>query len=138
MGKADKFAWINAVAGDRRLTEGERFVLTNIAVRYVLYGADGFRVRQATVTKHLAVGERLVRKSISRGRQLGYLVLAQERQRGRSHHGPDEHRLVIPADRAAISDEIPADGAAITAEIPARSDQNTGTESRKYRHGPTR
>jgi hypothetical protein len=125
MGKGgfDKFAWIRAVVGDRRLKVGERFVLTNIAIRYVRYGDDVFRVRQTTITEHFAVGERLVGKSLSQGRQLGYLVLAQERQRGRGYHGPDEHRLVIPADRAAIKDGIPA-----------QNDRNTGTDRPEYRH----
>ena len=33
----DKFDWIRLVVGDRRLKVGERFVLTNAAIKYVRY-----------------------------------------------------------------------------------------------------
>jgi hypothetical protein len=116
----DKFAWIRAVGSDRRLKVGDRFVLTNIAIRYVMYGEDTFRVRQTTAAQQLAVGVRTVREAISQGRQLGYLVLAEERQRGRSYHGPDAHCLVIPADSASIP------------LIAARIDPNSGRTQRAY------
>lgn len=121
----DKFEWIRAVAADRRLKVAERFVLRNAAVRYVKYGDDVFRVRQTTIADQLAVGVRTVRQSISQARQLGYLVLAQERQRGRSYHGPNEYRLVIPADSAAIN------------RIPAEHDPNSGTDRPEYRQNTT-
>ena len=98
----DKFEWIHIVVGDRRLTVADRFVLTNAAVKYVRHGNNLLRVRQATMAAQFAVGVRTVRQSISRGRDLGYLTLAQPRQRGRSHHGADEYRLSIPADCAPI------------------------------------
>jgi hypothetical protein len=114
----DKFEWIRLMVGDRRLTVADRFVLTNAAIRYVRHGNDVLRVRQVTMADQFAVGARTVRQSISRARDLGYLVLAQPRQRGRSHHGADEYRLSIPADAASIP-------------------INTGTELPEYRHETT-
>lgn len=122
----DKFEWIRLVVGDRRLKVAERFVLTNAAIKYVRYGDDVLRVRQTTVAEQFAVGVRTVRAAISQGRELGYLVLAQPRHRGRSYHGPDEHRLVIPANAAAITEVIPAE-----------HDPYSGTDRPEYRQNTT-
>lgn len=114
----DKFEWIQIVVGDRRLTVADRFVLTNAAIKYVRHGNNLLRVRQTTIADQFAVGVRTVRQSISRGRDLGYLTLAQPRQRGRSHHGADEYRLAIPANAAPIP-------------------RNSGTELLEYRQEMT-
>jgi hypothetical protein len=114
----DKYAWIGHVAGDQRLTVADRFVLTNAAIKYVRNGNDALRVRQVTIADQFAVGVRTVRQSISRARDLGYLTLAEPRQRGRSHHAPDAYRLLIPASCAAIP-------------------INSGTDLPEYRHETT-
>ena len=118
----NKFAWIDAVAADGRLTEGERFVLTMTAFRYVTYGEDIFHVRQTTIAERFATSERTVRRAQKQARDYGYLVVVQLRQRGRGHHGPNHLRLVIPANLASITEVIPATDA-----------RNTGQECNKYR-----
>ena len=80
----------------------ERFILTNAAIKYVRNGNDILHVRQATIADRFCVGVRTVRQSISRARDLGYLTLAEARQRGRGHHAADVYRLVIPANDAGI------------------------------------
>ena len=117
----NKFAWVDAVAADGRLTEGERFVLTMTAISYVTYGEDVFHVRQATIAERFATSERTVRRAQTRARELGYLILVRPRQRGRGHHGPDHHRLVIPDNLSSI-----------TGEIPDTDDRNTRQEWPKY------
>ena len=92
----NKFAWVDAVAADGRLTEGERFVLTMTAIRYVTYGEDVFHVRQVTIAERLATSKSTVYRAFAEAKDLGYLVVAQPRLRGRGHHGPNHHRLVIP------------------------------------------
>jgi hypothetical protein len=103
----NKFEWIEAVAADGRIPDGERFVLIATAVRYVTYGEDVFHVRQVTIAERFAVSDRTVQRAQARARDLGYLVLVRPRQRGRTHRGADHHQLVIPDNLSPITGEIP-------------------------------
>jgi hypothetical protein len=87
--------------------KGERFVLTMTAIRFVTYGEDVFHVRQATIAERFATSESTVYRAFARAKDLGYLVVAQPRLRGRGHHGADHHRLLIPVNLTSIPDEIP-------------------------------
>lgn len=102
----NKFQWIDAVAADGRIPDGERFVLTMTAIRYVTYGEDVFHVRQTTIAERFATSRSTVQRAQACARELGYIVRVQPRQRGRGHHGPDHHRLVIPVKLTPNTDEI--------------------------------
>src|SRR6185295_12148758 len=101
--------------------EGERFVLTMTAIRYVTYEEDVFHVRQATIAERFATSESTVYRAFTGAKNLGYLVVAQPRLRGRGHHGPNHHRLVIPVNLTPI-----------TEEIPFKNDGNTRQNHEKY------
>lgn len=102
--KFNKWKWFDLVVADTRFTDKERVVLIWIVTKAVLNGKDTFCKRQDTVVARTATSERTVRRAYHRARELGYMVLATERQRGRGHKRADEYRLVIPAK----SPEIPA------------------------------
>ena len=113
----DKFEWMDAVSSDTRLPVAERFLLALAAFKYAYKSKDLFCVRQTTIAARFNVSDRMVRKAISAAKQLGYIVPAEPRQRGRGHCRADEYRLVIPEHCAGISDV------------------NTGTDWSKYRNG---
>jgi hypothetical protein len=128
----DKYRWINTVMADARMTEGERFVLVCIAVRYVLNGDDVFRVKQTTIAERCAISDRTVRAALTHAKELAYLVVSQQRQRGPGHHRADEHRLTLPeiqADMAGYSaSELPEDSSGNTTGLPERNDRITGSK----------
>jgi hypothetical protein len=99
----DKFQWISTVAADNRLSVAERYVLALAVLQYVHRNGDTFAVRQVTIADRLTVSTRTVQSAIRHGTELGYLELANPRNRGRGHHRADEHRIRIPANHAGIT-----------------------------------
>jgi hypothetical protein len=106
----DKFAWIRAVRASTELSDGMKYVLQNAALEYVLHEdrakalgreAGQLYARQATIAETCQVSLRLVKSAYSAARRLGFLALAEDRQRGRGHHSPDTYRLVIPQEIGA-------------------------------------
>lgn len=124
--KFNKWRWFELVMSDPRFSDGDKVILTWLVVKAVLNGKDIFCVRQQTVSAHTASNERKVRRAYQRARELGYLVLISERQRGRGHTRADEYRLEIPDDVSSIPEEIPD-----------TSDRNTGHHGQEYRTNPT-
>jgi hypothetical protein len=121
--KSAKFDWIDAVSVDRRFTHAERHVLSTCALKYVRHGQDGFTVRQVTIAQRAGCGVATVKRAIAKARRHGYLVLAAERQRGRSHHGGDRHCLVMPGE---IGISLDSNRDQVRPEIGIRHDpQNT-------------
>ncbi|OHU48897.1 hypothetical protein [Mycobacteroides chelonae] len=126
MSEFNKWRWFEAVMSDPRFSDGDKVILTWLVVKAVLNGNDTFCIRQQTVSAHTASNERKVRRAYQRARELGYLVLISERQRGRGHTRADEYRLEIPDDMSSIPEEIPD-----------TSDINTGHRGQEYRTNPT-
>lgn len=126
MSEFNKWRWFEAVMSDPRFSDGDKVILTWLVVKAVLNGNDTFCIRQQTVSAHTASNERKVRRAYQRARELGYLVLISERQRGRGHTRADEYRLEIPDDMSSIPEEIPD-----------TSDINTGHHGQEYRTNPT-
>lgn len=124
--KFNKWRWFELVMSDSRFSDGDKVILAWLVVKAVLNGKDTFCVRQQTVSAHTASNERKVRRAYQRARELGYLVLISERQRGRGHTRADEYRLEIPDDVSSIPEEIPD-----------TSDRNTGHHGQEYRTNPT-
>jgi hypothetical protein len=91
-----KFGWMAAVAEDDRLSASARLVLTYIAHQNVHRDDDWFCVRQVTVAAKLHMRRQTVGDALRRGRELGWLELAMERQRGRGWHQADTYRLTHP------------------------------------------
>jgi hypothetical protein len=91
-----KFDWFKAVHADTRIPGGEKAVLGYIAIVYVLTGHDTFCVRQSTLAEHCSTSRRTVGSAITRAKALGYLAMSRERTPGRTHHGADELRLLLP------------------------------------------
>ena len=111
---------------DKRFTVAEKDVLAWLAVKAVFSGRDTFRIRQCTVSDRTGAGERTIRRAYKRARDLGYLVVMEERQRGRGHTRADEYRLLVPT-------EIPYNLASTPEEIPDTDAANTGQDCTKYR-----
>ncbi|SHT06079.1 Uncharacterised protein [Mycobacteroides abscessus subsp. abscessus] len=126
MSEFNKWRWFDAVLADPRMSDGDKVILVWLVVKAVFNGKDTFCVRQQTVSGHTASNERKVRRAYQRARELGYLVLIAERQRGRGHTRADEYRLEIPDDVSSIPEEIPDN-----------SDVNTGHHGQEYRTNPT-
>lgn len=120
----NKHKWLDAVEDDARITPSEARVLLRIGRRYVLNGDSTFRVQQTTLATRCRVDVRTVRRAITKGKDLGYLALAQERKRGRSHRAPDQYRLVMP-DRNTGQNSGQNTGQN-GAEIPDSTPGNTG------------
>jgi hypothetical protein len=95
-GQFDKFAWFKAVYAESRFTSGEKAVLAHIAVINVLNGKGTFCVRQSTIAGQCGITRRTVSSAITRGKRFGYLGVSRLRTPGRSHHGADELRLLLP------------------------------------------
>ncbi|MGZ4562995.1 MAG: hypothetical protein ACXVX6_05325 [Mycobacterium sp.] len=122
----DKFAWIKAVAADRHIPEGQRFVLVYYALVYVRHGEEVVCVRQETIAQRCATSLSTVRRAMAGARARGYLVLAEPRQRGRGHQRADAYRLVIPATEIGANlTPIPGIG--------VKNNQNRGQKPPEYR-----
>ena len=117
----DKFAWLKAVRDDEKLSDGEKYVLQNVALWYLRNGADVVHVRQATAADLLKVSIRLVQKAYAAARRLGYFTVQAGRERGRVGKS-DSYRLAIP---------VPAQCAPTTTE-------STRTDCPKYPHETTK
>lgn len=105
MARDAKFDWINAVLADSRFTGKEQVVLTKCALTYVRNGQDMFAVRQTIIAERCSTSVVTVKRAIAKARQFGYLVLAEERVRGRGHHSADRHCLVVPRDEIGVEPE---------------------------------
>lgn len=113
-----KFEWIRALAADSRVTNGDKFILTFIALYSLDRDAPTFRVRQSTVAENCATNTRQVGRAIKEATESRYIELVEERKRGRGHHIADRYRLILPV----IEDDL----SPITTE-------NTGQNRHKYR-----
>lgn len=139
----DKFVWIKTLAADPdpRLTNSDKFILSYAALVNVQGGEHTLCVRQATLAGNCATTDRQVGRAFSAGKECGYLVLVQERQRGRGHTRADEYRLAfprkIPDKSSAINAEIPDSLSGIDGEIPDNFVGNTGQNGQEYRTNPT-
>jgi hypothetical protein len=91
-----KFGWMARVAEDDRLSDGAVRILTYIANQNVHGSDDWFRVRQQTVADNLHMHVNTVANALKRARELGWLELAEERQRGGAGKA-DTYRLTVPA-----------------------------------------
>src|SRR5262245_37691565 len=91
----DKFEWMRVVAADARPTDGEKFILWNIAFVSVRSGEDTFCVRHTTIAERWPTSVKTLKRAKSTARSLGYIQIAQARQRGRGHHRADEYRLTM-------------------------------------------
>jgi hypothetical protein len=91
-----KFGWMARVAEDDRLSDGAVRILTYIANQNVHGSDDWFRVRQQTVADNLHMHVNTVANALKRARELGWLELAEERQRGVAGKA-DTYRLTVPA-----------------------------------------
>ncbi|WP_155764628.1 hypothetical protein [Mycobacterium intracellulare] len=98
----DKFTWIRAVRDDHRFTIGEKYVLQNLAWTYPKNGSAELYVRQENAAARLGVSIRKVKDSYSKARELGYLVLADQRHRGKRGDF-DTHELRMPHEVGAES-----------------------------------
>lgn len=96
MDPKDKFEWLKAVAADSRFTDGQKVVLMYCAAICVRYGRTTFCVRQETLAERCATTRKSVGVAVRTAKRLGYLSVDRDRQRGRGHHGADEHRLILP------------------------------------------
>ena len=113
-----KFDWMRAVLRDTRFSDAAARVLVFVALNNVKSGECTFCVRQVTIAENTNLTERTVRAAFAQARELGYIELVEERQRGRGFHQADAYGLAIP-------------------EIPERNDTysgiNTGTPTQEYR-----
>lgn len=96
----DKFAWIRAVRDDHRFTIGEKYVLQNLAWTYPRNGSAELYVRQENAAARLGVSIRKVKDSYSKARELRYLVLVDQRHRGK-RGDLDTHELRMPQEVGA-------------------------------------
>jgi hypothetical protein len=90
-----KFDWMRAVCRERWFTGDTAIVLLWIALINVKRGEDWFQVRQRTVADNLGVSTRTVIRAFAQGRELGYLELIEERERGKWGKS-NAYALVIP------------------------------------------
>ena len=128
----DKFSWIKLLAADPdpRLTPVTKYVLMFAAIQYVRHGGV-FCVRQVTLADRAAVSDRSVKRAIAAGKECGYLELAKERRRGRSHIRADEYQLAVPASMRIDLDALIGDN------VTPISDRNRGQERPKKVTGMT-
>jgi hypothetical protein len=104
--------WMQGVLEDTRLSHAARNVLVRCGLVSTLGGEDMFSVRQETVASALGMHVNTVAGAFRRARELGWLQLVEERQRGRGWHKGDVHQLTFPAEK------IPTPGGAYYEEIP--------------------
>jgi hypothetical protein len=133
----DKFAWLRAIRDDEELSDGEKYVLQNVALWYLKNGQDVVHVRQATAAELLKVSIRLVQKAYAAARRLGYFALQAGRERGRGGKS-DSYRLAIPvpAQCAPTTGSTRTDCQKYpheTTEVPARAEAPTSANDTPYR-----
>src|SRR4051794_7143121 len=92
----DKFAWIRAVQADKRLTPGERLLLSHAAIFDVLRGGETFCVRQSTLARNCGMTRKTAGEAIMSGKRLGYLTVARRHKPGPGGNRGDELRLTLP------------------------------------------
>jgi hypothetical protein len=91
-----KHLWMQGVLEDSELTAGQARVLVRCGLVSLEPGGDKFSVRQETVAEKLGVNINTVQAAFRRGKELGWIRLYAERQRGRGWHGGDTYRITIP------------------------------------------
>jgi hypothetical protein len=140
-----KFGWMARVAEDDRLSDGAVRILTYIANQNVHGSDDWFRVRQQTVADNLHMHVNTVANALKRARELGWLELAEERQRGGAGKA-DTYRLTVPAGGPPCwsshgevptrgSGSVPTPGSGLEDEVPTPGVTSTHTPGEKYPHG---
>ncbi|QEN15926.1 helix-turn-helix domain-containing protein [Mycobacterium sp. ELW1] len=96
-GVIDKFnGWLDVVLREEKLTGMDKAILAAVAVFYTRNGEPSFAVRQSTLADRCGTTERSVRRAFCAATDLGYLLLVEERQRGRGHRGGDRYALSLP------------------------------------------
>ena len=91
-----RFLWMQGILEDTRLPHAARNILVRCALVSTLGGEDTFSVRQQTVADAMGTNRLTVARALQRARELGWLDLVEERQRGRGWHKGDTHRLTFP------------------------------------------
>jgi hypothetical protein len=134
-----KFAWMARVLEDRWLSPVAKTVLVYCALQYVKGPEDTFCVRQQTVAANLGISRaQTVGDAFAKARKLGWLELAEERQRGRGRHQADIHRLTFPVEiETSERCYYDAEHQRAEAEIPTRDGRNTNENQQKYQQNPT-
>ncbi len=94
--KRRKFEWLARVMEDRRISEVRRLVLVYSCLQFERQLT--FCIRQATVAQRLGVHRDTVSDALRQARELGWLELVRERQRGRGYTKGNELRLTFPAE----------------------------------------
>lgn len=126
--KRRKFEWLARVMEDKRISDARRLVLVYSCLQFERQLT--FCIRQATVAQRVGVHRDTVSDALRQARELGWLELVRERQRGRGYTKGNELRLTFPAkiggpvsaysgqDYADRSGEIGGPGSAEYAEDP--------------------
>jgi hypothetical protein len=132
-GRSFKFDWQRGVLQDDRLSPSMRMILCWCALVNSKGYEGTFRVRQETVAERLHVHPDTVSAAFRRARKLGWLEVAEERQRGRGWHQADLIAMTFPSEipcptTGYSSAEYPVPDQ----EIPGRPSLNTLSPIAKY------
>lgn len=120
MSEWHRHTWNKGMLRATDFSAADKLALCFCAV-YSTYGTDDtFSVRQSTIAANTGLSERSVRHAFKLARELGWLDLVTERQRG-SRGKSDQYRLVIPDTVSPTSEEVPAEYAATPIGLPAEN-----------------
>lgn len=120
MSEWHRHTWNKGMLRATDFSAADKLALCFCAV-YSTYGTDDtFSVRQSTIAANTGLSERSVRHAFKLARELGWLELVTERQRG-SRGKSDQYRLVIPDTVSPTSGEVPAENAATPIGLPAEN-----------------
>jgi hypothetical protein len=127
MSTVDKWQWFDAIYAEERFSGAEKAVLGWLAAKAVFTGRDIFRIRQSTVAARTGEGERTVQRAYKRARDLGYLTVVGQRERG-LYGKADEYRLMVPAETQKVPDSL----AGTSVVVPDRNGGSTRQKRTKY------
>lgn len=121
MSEWHRHTWNKGMLRSTDFSAADKLALCFCAV-YSTYGTDDtFSVRQSTIAANTGLSERSVRHAFKLARELGWLELVTERQRG-SRGKSDQYRLVIPDTVSPTGPvEVPAEYAATPIGLPAEN-----------------
>lgn len=119
MSEWHRHTWNKGMLRATDFSAADKLALCFCAV-YSTYGTDDtFSVRQSTIAANTGLSERSVRHAFKLARELGWLELVTERQRG-SRGKSDQYRLVMPDTASPTCPvEVPAEYAATPIGLPA-------------------
>lgn len=119
MSEWHRHTWNKGMLRATDFSAADKLALCFCAV-YSTYGTDDtFSVRQSTIAANTGLSERSVRHAFKLARELGWLELVTERQRG-SRGKSDQYRLVMPDTASPTCPvEVPAEYAGTPIGLPA-------------------